>query len=62
MLVIRPTAVVLSANLMIELEASVATQSLVNREHRRGLSTHPCEAPVLRISVVEVLFPTYVNV
>ena len=48
-----------SANLMIELEACVAMQSWVNREYRRGLSTHPCGAPVLRISEVEVLFPTF---
>ena len=37
----------------------MATQSWVNREYRRGLSTHPCGAPVLRISEVEVLFPTF---
>ena len=37
----------------------MATQSLVNREYRRGLSTQPCGAPVLRISEVEVLFPTF---
>ena len=44
---------------MIELEACVATESWVNREYRRGLSTHPCGAPVLRISEAEVLFPTF---
>ena len=44
---------------MIELEACLATQSWVNREYRRGLSTHPCGAPVLRISKVEVLLPTF---
>jgi hypothetical protein len=44
---------------MIELEACVATQSWVNRVNRRGLSTHPCGAPVLRISEVEGLFPTF---
>ena len=43
---------------MIELEACVATQSWVNREYRRGLRTHPCGAPVLRISGVEMLLPT----
>ena len=48
----------LSANLMIELEACMATQSWVNREYSRRLSTHPCGAPVLRISV-EVLFPNF---
>jgi hypothetical protein len=26
---------------------------------RRGLSKHSCRAPVLRIRVVEVLFPTF---
>jgi hypothetical protein len=35
---------------MIELEAYVSTQSRVNREYRRGLSTHTCGAPVLSIS------------
>ena len=44
MLVIKPTTVVSSANLMIELEACVAMQSWVNREYRRGLRTHPCGA------------------
>ena len=43
---------------MIELEACVATQSWVNREYKRGLSTQHGGAPVLRISEVEVLFPT----
>ena len=46
-----------SVNLM-EL-VCLATQSWVNREYRRGLSTHPCVAPVLRMSEVEVLFPTF---
>ena len=59
LLVNRPTTVVSSVNLMIELEACVATQSWVNREDRRGLSTNCCGAPVLRISEVEVLFPTF---
>jgi hypothetical protein len=40
---------VLSANLMIELDACVATQSWVNREYNGGLTTHHCGAPVLRI-------------
>ena len=44
---------------MIELKACVTTQSWVNREYRWGLSMHPCGAPVLRISDVEVLFPTF---
>ena len=26
----------------------------MNKEYRRGLSTHPCGAPVLRISELEV--------
>jgi hypothetical protein len=37
----------------------MAMQSWVNREYRRGLSMHPCGAPVLKISEVEVLFPTF---
>jgi hypothetical protein len=41
---------------MIELELCVATQSWVNREYRKGLNTHSLVAPVLRISVEEVLF------
>ena len=36
----------------------MAPQSRVNREYKRGLSTHLCGAPVLRISGVEMLFPT----
>ena len=44
---------------MIKLEMSVATQSWVNKEYRRGLSMHPCGAPGLRISEVKVLFPTF---
>jgi hypothetical protein len=44
---------------MIELEAYLATQSWLNMDYRRGLSTHTCGAPVLRISKVEVLFPTF---
>ena len=56
---IKPTTVVSSANLMIGLEACMATQSWVNREYRRGLRTHPCGAPVLRISGVEMLLLLY---
>ena len=37
------------------LESSLATQLWVNREYRRGLSTHPCGAPMLRISVADVV-------
>jgi hypothetical protein len=44
---------------MIELEACMTTQSWVNREYRRGLSTYPCGAPVSRVSEVEMLFPTF---
>ena len=44
---------------MIELEGCMATKSWVNRDYRRGLRTHPCGAPVLRISEVEMLFPTF---
>ena len=33
----------------------MTTQSWANREYRRGLSRHPCYAPVLRISIVEEL-------
>ena len=50
-----------SANLMIELEVCMATQSWVNREYRRGLRTHLCGAPVLRISGEEMLVPTLTN-
>jgi hypothetical protein len=44
---------------MIELETCMAKQSWVNREYRRGLSTHTCGASVLRISIAEVLLPTF---
>ena len=30
----------------------------MNREYKRGLCTHPQRAPVLRISVADVLVPT----
>ncbi|XP_070299467.1 serine/threonine-protein kinase Nek9-like [Salvelinus sp. IW2-2015] len=39
---------------MMVLESCLAMQSWVNREYRRGLSTHPWGAPVLRISVADV--------
>jgi hypothetical protein len=48
-----------SANLLIELETCVATQSWVNRKYNRELGTQSCGAPVLRISVTEELFPTF---
>ena len=60
MLVIKPT-VVSSANLMIELEACIATQSWVNREYRRGLSMHPCGAPVLRVREEVVFYLHYLG-
>ena len=40
------------------LESCLAMQSWVNREYRRGLSTHPWGAPVLRSSGADVLLPT----
>jgi hypothetical protein len=43
---------------MVVLESCLAIQSWVNRMYRRGLSTHPCGAPVLRISMADVLLPT----
>ena len=49
-MVIRPTTVMSSANLMVELELCEATQSWVYRKYRRRLKTHPCGAPVLRSS------------
>ena len=42
-LVIRPTTVVSSVNVMMKLVSYKA-----NREYSRGLRTHPCVAPVLR--------------
>jgi hypothetical protein len=49
-------AVLSSPNLMIELDTSLVSQLWVNREYRRGLSMHPCGAPVLRISGVIVAY------
>jgi hypothetical protein len=46
-----------SANLKIVLELCVATQSGMNREQRRGLSTEPWGVPVLRVRVDDVAFP-----
>jgi hypothetical protein len=43
---------------MMVLESCLAMQSWVNREYRRGLSTHPWGAPVLKISVADVLLVT----
>ena len=42
---------------MMVLESCLAMQSWVNREYRKGLSTHPWGGPVLRISVADVLLP-----
>jgi hypothetical protein len=39
--VIRPITVMSSADLMMVLESCAAKQAWVNREYRRGLSTHP---------------------
>ena len=44
---------------MVELVLYEATQSWVYREYRRGLRTHPCGAPLLRISVEVVMLPTF---
>ena len=44
---------------MMVLESCLAMQSWVNRDYRRGLSTHPWGAPVLRISIADVLLPTF---
>uniref|UniRef100_A0A674C2H3 CCAAT-binding factor domain-containing protein n=1 Tax=Salmo trutta TaxID=8032 RepID=A0A674C2H3_SALTR len=46
---------------MIELEVCMATQSWVNREYRRGLRTHPCGAPVLRISGTDFVLLAGIN-
>ena len=43
---------------MMVLESCLATQSWVTREYRRRLSTHPRGAPVLRISVEDMLLTT----
>ncbi|CAB1422393.1 unnamed protein product [Pleuronectes platessa] len=53
--VIRPMKVVSSANLTMVLELWVATQSCVHRECRRGLSTQPWGALVLRVRVEDVV-------
>ena len=43
---------------MMVLKLCMVVQSWVNREYRRGLSTHPLGASVLRIIVADVLLPT----
>ena len=45
--------------LMMALESWLATQSWVNREYMRGLCTHTCGAPGLRISVADVVASPY---
>ena len=44
---------------MIELEACTAYAIMGEQGVQRGLSTDPCGAPALRVSGVEVLFPTF---
>jgi hypothetical protein len=44
--------------LIMLLKSCAVTQLWVNREYRRGLSTHPWGSPVLRISVADVLLHT----
>lgn len=56
-LVINPTTVVLSANLIMVLVLYNGIQSFVYTEQRNGLSTHPCGAPVLIVKVEEVCKP-----
>jgi hypothetical protein len=43
--VIKSTTVVSLANIMMGLESCASTQSRVNREYRRGVSTHPWGTP-----------------
>ncbi len=54
----RPTTVVSSANLMMWLELNLAVQSWVRSVKSSGLSTQPCGAPVLSVVLLEVLWPT----
>ena len=42
---------------MMVSELLLATQSCVNREYRRGLSTQPWGAPVFRVRVEDVALP-----
>ncbi len=58
LLLMRPTTVVSSANLMMWLELNLAVQSWVSSVKSSGLSTQPCGAPVLSVVVLEVLWPT----
>ena len=48
LLVIRPTTVLSSANLMMELVSCKVTQSWVNRENSRGPRTHTWGGPLLK--------------
>ena len=54
LLLMRPTTVVSSANLIKRLELCDGMQSWVNSVKRRGLSTHPSGAPVLSMMVLKV--------
>ena len=56
--VISPTTVVSSANLMMVVGVLFVHAVWVRREYRSGLRMHPWGAPVLRISVADVLLPT----
>ena len=47
MLVIKPNTGVSAENLVVEMEACMATQSWVNRKYRRGLSTTPLWGPTV---------------
>lgn len=51
--------VVSSANVLTMLELCVGLQSRVKREYRRGLSTEPWGAPLLRVMEVEVWLPMH---
>ncbi len=58
LLLMRPTTIVSSTNLMKRLELFDGVQSWVSRVKRRGLSTHPWGAPVFSVMVLDVLLPT----
>lgn len=58
---INPTTVVSSANFIIELETGAGTQSCVYSEYSNGLSTQPCEEPVLSVRVEKTWEPSLTN-
>lgn len=58
-MLMRPTTVISSANLMMWLVLWLGTQSWVNRVKSNGLITHPCGAPVLSVMVLDVFPPTH---